>query len=322
MDITITQIIYALVFVSILLAVEGIYLLTRGNDKREHTINRRMMRTNSSNKDQTELLLVRKKGQSGGFSGFILSAFPDMEGLLWAANINMRPSIVLISCGGLTVLTFFVLTLVGIPSLLITLFISMGFGFILPFLILKIRADRQRTKFSEQLPDAINLITRGLQAGHPVSVAFNLVAREMPDPIGGEFGAVVDEISFGRDREEALRDIGQRYPDPDFRFFLAAVEMQRETGGNLVGILDNLTKIIRERRHMKKKAWAVSAEGRLTLLIVGALPYLLGAYLFFTNPDFFLGSADHPSFWPLMIGAWVLWLLGVIWIWRMVNIKV
>ena len=105
-------------------------------------------------------------------------------------------------------------------------------------------------------------------------------------------------------------------------FFIAAIEMQRESGGNLVGILDNLTKVVRERSHLKKKALAVSAEGRLTAVIVGALPYVLGVFLFLTNPDLILGVWDHPLFFPIMTGAWLLWLVGIITIWRMVNIKV
>ena len=129
--------------------------------------------------------------------------------------------------------------------------IALGFG--LPFVILNFAVDRERKKFSAQLPDAINLITRGLQAGHPVPVALNLVAREMADPIGGEFGHVIDEINFGRDRGVALREVSKKYPDPDFMFFLSAIEMQRETGGNLVGILDNLTKIIREAHTYAEK---------------------------------------------------------------------
>jgi tight adherence protein B len=150
----------------------------------------------------------------------------------------------------------------------------------------------------------------------------NLVAREMADPIGSQFGTALDEINLGRDRAVALRDVAARFPSPEFLFFIAAIEMQREAGGNLVGILDNLIKIIRERSNMKKKAFAVSAEGRLTAVIVGALPFLLLAYLLVFNPDFIMGSVDDPMFWPLMIGAFLNWGVGMVMIAKLVNIKV
>lgn len=322
MDITFRQILFAAVFIAVLLLVEGIYLLARGSNRRELAANRRMKLANSKDANVLNPTIMRQQIIGGPFSRWILSFFPNLANKFWVANVKTTPGTALLFASMAVVALFFTLRFALLAPIWISLATAVVIGFGVPFLLLNIAVDKQRKQFSAQLPDAINLISRGLQAGHPVPVAFGLVAREMGDPIGAEFGHVLDEINFGRDRDLALRDVAKKFPDPDFQFFLAAVEMQRETGGNLVGILDNLTKIIRDRSHMRKKAWAVSAEGRLTCLIVGALPYLLLAYFLLTNPSFILDVVDHPMFWPFMGGAWVLWLIGIIWIWRMVNFKV
>src|SRR5262249_39613513 len=160
-------------------------------------------------------------------------------------NIKITPARAAMYCTAVFVAVLGALTLAPVPFLL-QLGVALLFAYGVPFLVLQVTVSTQRQKFNEQLPDAINLITRGLQAGHPVPVALNLVAREMADPIGSQFGQALDEINLGRDRALALRDVATRFPSPEFLFFIAAIEMQRESGGNLVGILDNLTKVIRE----------------------------------------------------------------------------
>ena len=322
MGITINQIILALVFVSIVMAVEGIFYFLRGSDARELAANRRMKVAQKRDTSVMNPTIMREEVMGGVISRGIFSLVPVLENLFWVANVSIKPAVAVAG-----VLVFAGLIFTGLVMFVtMPVPIAAGFagmvGIALPFLVLKSAADGQRKKFSEQLPTAINLISRGLQAGHPVPVAFELVAKEMEDPLGGQFGRVLDEINFGRDRDVALRDVARKFPDPDFKFFLAAIEMQRETGGNLVEILDNLSKIIRERANMRKKAWAISSEGRMTMMIVGALPYLLLAYFLLTNPSFILDAVDHSMFWPLMGGAQALWVIGIIWIWNMIHIKV
>ena len=322
MSISITQVLYAAIFLAILLVVEGIYLFVRGSDQREQAANRRMKLAKQGDAATLKPSLLRNNVLGGGVSQYLFALLPKLEHAFWAANIKTTPGKALLYCClAFAGILFALLTLTPLP-LLFKLVISAFLAFGLPLLVLQITVGRQRKAFDEQLPDAINLITRGLQAGHPVQVAFGMVSREMADPIGSQFGNAIDEINFGRDRTAALRDIAERFPNPEFLFFIAAVEMQRESGGNLVGILDNLVTVIRERSNLKKKAYAVSAEGRLTAVMVGALPYVLMAFLLLTNASFILDVVDDPNFWPLMGGAWVLWLVGMIMIWRMVNIKV
>ena len=314
--------IYALVFLSILLVIEGGYLLMRTLDRREASVNRRMRIAQKSDSETISPTLLRQRILGGTISQAIFQAFPGIENRFWVANLKVPPARAL--GGAVIVFCMMVLLfqLTSVLSPLIEIAISAVLAFGIPLLVLDISVRRQRKKFDEQLPDALNLITRGLQAGHPVPVAFSLVAKEMPDPIGSEFGNAIDAMNFGKDRASALREIASRYPNLEFMFFIATVEMQRESGGNLVSILDNLVSVIRERSNLKKKAFAISAEGRLTAIMVGSLPYIVLAMLLLINPGFILGAVDDPLFWPLMSGAWGLWLVGIIMIWRMVNIKV
>lgn len=322
MGFSITYLIYALVFLSILLVIEGAYMFTRGSNAREIAVNRRMKIAKATEGNVLSPSLFRKEVLGGAVSKFLLSALPDLEHAFRAANVKITPARALAFALAAFVGVVLLMQTTAIVPPLLEIAIAGLLCFGVPMLVLNIAVGNQRKRFDEQLPDALNLVTRGLQAGHPVQVAFNLVAKEMSDPIGSEFGNAIDEMNFGRDRATALRSISERFPNPEFMFFIAAVEMQRESGGNLVTILDNLVTVIRERSNLKKKAFAVSAEGRLTAVIVGSLPYFLLGFLLATNPDFILGSIKEPLFWPLMTGAWCLWLVGMIIIWRMVNIKV
>ena len=321
MDTTGARILYGLIFLAVLLGVEGLYMFVRGADRRQLAANRRMKMAPGADATFISPDLLRKRILGGAMSQWMVKNIPNLEQAFWSANITITPARGVLYCTAVFIALLGVLALAPVPFVLqLGLALLLAYG--APYLVLQTIVSSQRRKFNDQLPDAINLITRGLQAGHPVPVALNLVAREMADPIGSQFGGALDEINLGRDRSLALRDIAARFPSPEFLFFIAAIEMQRESGGNLVGILDNLTKVIRERSNMKKKAAAVSAEGKLTALIVGALPFLLLAYLLAFNPAFIMNALPDPMFWPLMGGAFLNWAFGIFLIAKLVNIKV
>jgi tight adherence protein B len=184
------------------------------------------------------------------------------------------------------------------------------------------KSAKQQRLFGEQLVPAIDLISRGLQAGHPAAVALEMVAREMADPIGTEFGLAIDEINYGLERSVALNNIAKRFPNGDLRFFNSALEVQRETGGNLVGVLNNLSSVIRERRAMRKKVWALSSEGRFTALIVGILPFAMLLVISAINPGYYTENIDDPNFILGMSIPVVFYILGMYTIWKMVNIRI
>jgi tight adherence protein B len=213
----------------------------------------------------------------------------------------------------------FVLTL-GMVLLLLTFAFALGCG--IPMMILSRIADRRRKKMQEQFPVALDIFVRGLRAGHPVSSALNLLTEEMSDPIGSEFGLVVDEVTYGADLRDALQNLADRWGLEDIHMFVVSLSIQAETGGNLAEILENLAQVIRERASMMMKVRALSSEGRMTALILTALPVFAFVGLFLVNPDFYLDVAQEKAF---IIGYSILlsmYAIGFYTIRRMIDLKV
>lgn len=185
------------------------------------------------------------------------------------------------------------------------------------------RARRKRMqKFLEQLPDALEVLVRGLRAGHPVTSALELVTTEMPDPIGTEFGLLADEIAYGLTLKEALANMAARLDLNEVKFFAVCVSIQYDTGGNLAEILSNLSGLIRKRFSLMRKVKALSSEGRMSAIILSALPIITGSLIIFLQPSFYGSVSDDPVFWPTLMFMGLLYLFGVFVIRRMVDIKV
>jgi len=156
----------------------------------------------------------------------------------------------------------------------------------LPYLTLRIMRGRRQKRFGAQFPDALDIIVRSLRAGHPVPIAIGLVAREMPDPIGTEFGIVADEITYGADLETGMRNLYYRVGQEDLPLFVTAVAIQSSTGGNLGEILENLSAVIRERFKMRRKIRALAAEGRASAMILSSLPIVMFLIVQVITPEF------------------------------------
>ena len=195
-------------------------------------------------------------------------------------------------------------------------------GAILPSAIINIMADRRRKKLGEQFPVALDIFVRGLRAGHPVAAALELLTVEMPDPIGSEFGLVVDEVTYGADLREALEDMAERWDLDDLRMFVVSLSVQAETGGNLAEVLDNLAKVIRERQALFMKVRALSSEGRMTAWMLSLLPLLALTIVFLGDPSFFLDVADDPAFVPSFGVLILMWFIGILMIRKLVDLKV
>ncbi len=160
------------------------------------------------------------------------------------------------------------------------------------------KATRTRKRMEEQFPVALDVFVRGLRAGHPIASALELLTVEMPDPIGSQFGIVVDEVTYGAELRDALQNMAERWDLDDMRMFVVSLSIQNETGGNLAEILENLSRVIRERHAMLLKVRALSSEGRMTAVMLTVLPIFTFAMLFIFNPHFFMDVADDPWFVP------------------------
>jgi tight adherence protein B len=174
----------------------------------------------------------------------------------------------------------------------------------------------------DQFPTALDVFVRGLRAGHPIAAALDLLTVEMPDPIGSQFGVVVDEVTYGAELRDALQAMADRWDLEDMRMFVVSLSVQSETGGNLAEILDNLSTVIRERHSMYLKVRALSSEGRMTAIMLTVLPVFAFAMLFLMNPSFYLDVADDPAFMPSFLGLILMYVIGFITIRKMVDLKV
>ena len=321
-----------LIFASVLLAVEGIVGLVQGRRAQGRRVNKRLqMIGDGASRDVIYSRLRRQPGEGlaklpgvlGAIGGKVESTV-NATGLPWSARNVL--SIMALSVIGIIVLGLiftmaggFVLTL-GMVLLLFTFAFALGFG--IPMMVLSRLADRRRKKMQEQFPIALDIFVRGLRAGHPVSSALQLLTDEMTDPIGSEFGLVVDEVTYGADLRDALQNLADRWGLEDIHMFVVSLSIQAETGGNLAEILENLAQVIRERASMMMKVRALSSEGRMTALILTALPVFAFVGLFLLNPGFYLDVAQEPAF---IIGYGVLltmYAIGFYTIRRMIDLKV
>jgi len=185
-----------------------------------------------------------------------------------------------------------------------------------------LRARSQRMlKFEEQFPEAIELLSRALRAGHALTTGLSMVAEEMDQPIGAEFQTLYDQQNFGLPLSQALRNFGERIPSLDARFFVTAVLTQKEAGGNLSEVLDNLASIIRDRFKVKRQVRVISAHGRMTGWVLSVLPNALALFFCVLDPDKYATFYRDPLGMQLIAGALFLQLVGVFIIKKIVNIE-
>lgn len=191
-----------------------------------------------------------------------------------------------------------------------------------PILVLRYIANKRSKKLVQQLPDALQIVCRSLEAGHPVPTAIALVAREMPDPIGTEFGMVADEVSYGTALTDAVMRMALRVDNADVDLFVATVRLQEKTGGNLCDLLKANTTTIRERQTMRLKVNAASSEGRASAMILTAAPFMVMVAIHLLQPDFYGSVIDSPL---------IKWGFGILFTWmaignlvmrRMINFEI
>jgi tight adherence protein B len=191
-----------------------------------------------------------------------------------------------------------------------------------PLIALLIARKRRHGKFAEQFPDAMDIIVRSLRAGHPVPVAVALVAQELADPIGTEFGIAADEITYGADVETAMRNLYFRVGQEDLPLFVTAVAIQGSTGGNLSEILSNLSGVIRLRFKMRRKIRALAAEGKFSAIFLSGLPVAVFCLINVMTPGFYGSIIQYDlTKWGLgLAGAWM--LAGNIVMYKMCNFRI
>ncbi len=321
MSATVLYIVYAGVFVSILLLIEGAYLLVRDQLGPTRDINRRMHLIRRKGDGRAALSLLKNEKEDG-LEAIIRRFIPSLSLLLWTSGVSVSATRFFSLCLAIFFATTTISRLVFSAPIMTAVAIGFIIGLVLPRMMIGIKAGRRQQKFSKQLPDAIDLVVRGLEAGHPINPAMSLVAQEMPDPIGTELGVAVDEMTYGLNMKTALENMSQRFPNADLRYLVVAIQIQKDTGGNLVETLMKLSDTIRKRFNMYSKIRVASAEGRLSGLVVGAMPFIVGSIILIGDPEYFGIVKNDPWFIPMLSMSAILWIIGVFTIWWMIQIKV
>jgi tight adherence protein B len=200
--------------------------------------------------------------------------------------------------------------------------VGFAIGFAVPFLFLNFKRGRRMRAFEEQFPEGLDLIARALKAGHAFATGLKMVADEMPDPVGPEFRKTFDEQNFGLPLKDALDNLTMRMPSLDVRFFATAVLIQRETGGNLAEILENLGHVVRERFKILRQVRVYTAHGRFTGYVLLALPAVLCIALSFINPDHMNLLFRERMGQMMLLGALGMQTIGYLWIKQVIKIEV
>ena len=310
---------YLVVFCAAALAVQAAYWLFTEGRRTRHAVNRRLVLSVQNNASPEQVFEALKRER--GFTGFENYRFSYFNDLLTQTGLRLDGKLLVASAFGLGVLYFSLLGFfVGFGLLT---FIAAPLLAALSLLLFFMTARGRRiSRFAEQLPDAIDVIVRGVRSGYPFTVALELVAKEMPDPIGSEFGMTADEISFGLGINAALDNLYRRVGQEDLLFFIMAAKIQSETGGSLGEILSRLARLLRQREKLRLKVSTITAEGRLSALFLSAMPFLMIAIVNFISPGYYGDVAQHPLIIPAGIVGLLLLVVGNVTMYRMVNFKV
>ena len=305
------------VFVAAILAVEAIYWIVLRSRQASSAINRRLALTRQLTGPREVLNALRSERGLSDLDTPLLSRVND-----WLAQTGLRLNrrSLLVSAAGLTAALFLVFG-VAAGFGLVALALAIVTAAALIALFFKIVRSRRIARFAELLPDAIDVIVRGLKVGYPLPAAIELVAREMPDPIGSEFGMTADEISFGQDLRTAVENLHRRVGQDDLPFLLMAINVQSQTGGNLGEILGGLSRLLRNRSKLALKIRALSADGRMSAIVLSCIPFVLFGGIMLISPAYFAEIRHHPAVVPALIYGAISLILGNIVMYRMVNFK-
>ena len=312
--------IYLLIGISAAMFAEGVYLLLYNKASYRKNINRRL-KVMDDKPDRESVLVQLRRERGLTSSGDYRLPLVSLNQLVLQSGLTIGIGrLVLFIVGGM--IAAFAATMVFDGHPLYAGIAALFCGFVLPLLVLRFLRGRRQKKFAAQFPDAIDIIVRSLRAGHPVPIAINMVARELPDPIGSEFGTVTDEITYGADLESAMRNLYFRVGTDDLPLFVTAVAIQGSTGGNLGEILENLSAVIRQRFKMRRKIRALAAEGRASALILSSLPICMFAVINFLVPSFYASvwNEDLTKIALVLAGCWM--GVGNFIMYRMVNFRI
>jgi len=322
MVISAEPIIYGLIFLAVLALVQGIYLTVFGKSiSLNNRVNRRLEMLESGAGREQVLEQLRKE-MSQHMKSKSIPLYSILAEKAQKANIAFTPSQLIMVMAILTVVSFVLLTFGTTAALAIRAVLSVVMGVGAVFVWVNNTAKKRLGMIEEQLPDAVELMVRSLRVGHPFTSAMQIVAKEVPDPLGSEMGVISDESAYGRDVGEALKHMAERLDIQDLRFLAVAVTIQQTSGGNLAEILDGLAKVIRARFKLFRRVRAITAEAKWSGMFLSVFP--IGALVMINviQPNYYDDVKETAAFIPACLVVAGFLVVNMFVMKALVNIKV
>ncbi len=322
MEIGAEGIVYVLIFIGILLAVEGIYLFAFGKSISLSARMNRRLELLEKGKSREAVLQQLRREMDRHRQGLKIPLYAILADKATKGGIAFSPQAILMLMAGLAGAAFMAMTFLTEAPLPVRLLLSVAMGVGGIYVWISHRAKKRVSLIEEQLPDAIELMVRSLRVGHPLINAIGIAAREVPDPLGTEFGIIADEAAYGGDVAEAIKAFAERMDLQDLRFLAVAVAIQQQSGGNLAEILEGLAKVIRARFKLFRRVKAITAEAKWSGMFLSAFPIVALIMITLIKPDYFDDVKKTAYFIPAAIAVGVFLILNLVFMRMMVNIKV
>ena len=322
MEISAAPLIYILIFVAVVVLVEGLYLTVFG---KSISLNNRLSRRLTlleKNSNREQVLEQLRKEMNQHLNSKNIPLYSILAKKAQKANIAFSPKALIGIMAGLAVFSFLALTVATGADLAVRAILAVGMGIGGVYVWVNNKAKKRMALLEEQLPDSVELMVRSLRVGHPFSTAISIVAKEIPDPLGSEFGIIADESAYGREVTESLKAFAERMDSQDLRFLSVAVSIQQQSGGNLAEILEGLARVIRARFRLFRRVKAITAEAKWSGMFLSAFPILALIMITVIQPDYYDEVRKTSVFIPTALIVVVFLIVNIIFMKVMTNIKV
>jgi tight adherence protein B len=326
----VTPLIYVLAFVAVVVLIQALAGLMFSASDRNVRVNRRLTMLDAGvSREQVYATLVRKTPTPRVGGARLMEWHDRIETYLRQAGLSISPSQLLFIAGGIAgALWLISLSLASSgagASFLVngvaSLFGACGIAAGGVWLWVRRQRNARIKQIEQQLPIALDIVNRAVRAGHPVISAVQLAADELSDPVGSEFGLIVDEVAYGVEFKEALTNFARRTGSPDGHFFAVSVSIQSETGGNLAEILEGLANVMRGRQTLTLKVKALASEGRASAALISFLPVLVIGVQLLVHPTVYSDKFSDPIFWPAVAVVALGYLVGWLMVQRIINFR-
>lgn len=315
-------IIYALIFIGVLVLVEGLYLVAFGKSiSMNSRVNRRLEMLNKGGRREEVLEKLRKEMRQH-MSAKSIPLYSLLANKAQKAAIAFTPKQLMAVMAGLSVVAFIGLSVGTETEVPIRIAMSIAIGIGAVYFWISTKANKRMSMIEEQLPDAVELMVRSLKVGHPFASAIQIVAKEVKDPLGTEFGVIADESAYGKDVGEALKEMAERLDIQDMRFLAVAVTIQQQSGGNLAEILAGLAQVIRARFRLFRRVKAITAEAKWSGKFLSAFPLMALLVINLGDPHYYDEVRETTMFIPGCIAVGLFLSVNLFVMRMLTNIKV